>query len=139
MFGAPNNQVLAPGTYMGAKSIFDTTRTVSDPGLTIYGDGRASVGFGQFTVQQINFDATSHVTNFAASFEYHSSPSTALSGSVDYNYVPPGAGILLNDSDAEGDPLTDGGVRRQLPGTLTSAWRRGRQSPGANLLRRPKP
>ncbi|MFO0929485.1 MAG: Ig-like domain-containing protein [Gemmataceae bacterium] len=102
-----DNVPLTAGTYLNAERA--AFRTAGKPGLDVSGDGRGSNTLtGQFTILQIETGANGTITRFAADFEQHSEGATpALRGSVRFNYVPgAGPGVLVNDSDPDGDPLT---------------------------------
>ena len=101
-----DNVPLTAGQYVGAtRAAF---RTPGNPGLDITGQHRGSNTLtGFFTVLQIEVSPTGQVTRFAADFEQHSEGATpALRGSVRFNYAPGGSGVLSNDSDPDGDPLS---------------------------------
>ncbi|WP_168219024.1 tandem-95 repeat protein [Limnoglobus roseus] len=110
---------LTPGTYLNAERA--SFRTVGKPGLDVSGQGRGSNTLtGQFTILQIETNAAGQITRFAADFEQHSEGWTsALRGSVRLNYAPGGTGVLTNDTDADGDPLTVALVSGPSHGQLT--------------------
>jgi large repetitive protein len=102
-----DNVPLTPGTYLNAERA--AFRTVGKPGLDVTGRGRGSNTLtGQFTILQIETNASGQITRFAADFEQHSEGATpALRGSIRFNYAPgAGPGVLANDSDVDHDPLT---------------------------------
>jgi VCBS repeat-containing protein len=118
-FAAPNNQTLTPGYYGGAARF--PFQSANQPGLDVDGDGRGSNTLtGNFTVRQAIYDANGNVLNFDATFEQHSEGATpALFGEIQYNYAPGPAGVLLNDSDPNGNLLTANLVSGPSHGTLT--------------------
>ncbi len=120
-FAAPNLARLVPGVYTGAtRWPFEAANT---PGLDIDGDGRGSNTLtGQFTVYQALYDGTGQITDFSASFEQHSEGATpALTGQILYHAaLNRPAGVLANDADADGDPLTANLVTGPAHGTLMS-------------------
>ncbi|MDR3636948.1 MAG: Ig-like domain repeat protein [Isosphaeraceae bacterium] len=106
-FAAPNYGRLTPGSYTGA--VRWPFETGTQPGLDIAGDGRGSNTLtGQFTVLQAVYDASGKIVAFAATFTQHSEGATpALTGEVAYNSsLNQPEGVLFNDSDPDGDPLT---------------------------------
>ncbi len=125
-FAAPQGQVLTAGiTYAGATRY--PFQSPTGPGLDVSGDGRGSDDLtGQFTVLQATYNADGSVNRFAASFQQlnENNPSDALNGTVYYDYVPAGAavpGVLGNDTDPDGHPLTARLVTGPAHGTLTLA------------------
>lgn len=117
-FTAGGSNILNLGTYTGATRYpFNAT---TEPGLSITGDGRGSNTLtGQFTVNQLKWDSSNKLLQFEADFEQHSEGKTpALFGSVKYNYVKQ-VGVLANDVDADGDPLTATLLTGPAHGTLT--------------------
>ena len=116
-FTAPEGEDLAPGTYTGAVS----QATADQPGLFVWTSvNRLSVTAGQFTVNQLVYDAYGNVQRFDATFTQYANGSTAaLTGEISYNSeCGPPAGVLLNDQDANGDPLTAVLVSGPQHGTL---------------------
>ena len=77
--------------------------------MDISGNGRGSNTLtGWFRVDEVAYGPTGEVLVFAVTFEQHSEGRVpALRGTVRYNAgaTAPG-GVLLNDTDAEGSPLT---------------------------------
>jgi large repetitive protein len=121
-FDAPFNDPLQPGTYLNAQRA--AFHAPDHPGLDVSGDGRGSNTLtGQFTVKQALYDASGHVIRFDATFEQHSEGATpALFGEIKYNYwsgplIP--NGVLVNDTDPDGDPLTAVLVSGPSNGTLS--------------------
>ena len=79
------------------------------PGLDVSGDGRGSNTLtGWFRVDEVAYGPNGEVLVFAATFEQHSEGKPRrLRGQVYYNAgSTTTGGVLLNDSDPEGDPLT---------------------------------
>src|SRR5262249_39659804 len=105
-FAAPNKATLVPGYYGNATRF--PFQGPTEPGLDVAGDGRGSNTLtGSFTAKQAVYDPTGKVVTFDASFEQHSEGMTpALFGEIKYNTAPAVAGVLLNDFDPDGDPLT---------------------------------
>jgi hypothetical protein len=80
---------LHPGTFTGAER--DPFRTGRSPGLDAYGDGRGcNEVYGNFTVNQIGFDATGAVNLADVSFVQHCEASTApaFKGTIHLNQLP---------------------------------------------------
>jgi uncharacterized delta-60 repeat protein len=118
-FAAPFDATLTPGTYANAtRWPFQATNV---PGLSVYGDGRGSNTLtGSFTVTQALYAADGTVLRFAASFVQHSEGmAPALTGTIDYNAGDLTSGILLNDYDVEGSPLSITVVSNPAHGTLS--------------------
>src|SRR5262249_102733 len=105
-FAAPFDATLTPGTYANATRWPFQASGV--PGLSVSGDGRGSNTLtGSFTVTQALYAADGTVLRFAANFEQHSEGmAPALTGTINYNAGTGPSGILLNDFDVEGSPLT---------------------------------
>jgi uncharacterized delta-60 repeat protein len=119
-FWAPNNAPFVAGTrYTGATRF--PFNGAAEPGLSVSGNGRGSNTLtGEFTVLQAVYDETGALLSFAASFEQHSEGRTpALRGTIRYNFEPSPLGVLANDSDPDGDPLTAQLVSGPSSGTLT--------------------
>src|SRR5262249_1508443 len=118
-FAAPFDATLTPGTYANATRWPFQASGV--PGLSVYGDGRGSKPLpGRFTVTQVLYAADGTVLRFAASFEQHSEGlAPALTGTINYNQGDGPSGILLNDSDVEGSPLSIILVSNPAHGTLS--------------------
>lgn len=90
-FAAPNNQPLSVGTYAGAVRFpFQGT---SQPGLSVYGDGRGcNTLTGSFQVLDVTYDASNAVASFDATFEQYCEGGTAaLRGEIRYN-----ANVIVN-------------------------------------------
>ena len=106
-FWAPNNARFVPGTtYTGATRFpFNSS---SQPGMDVSGNGRGSNTLtGNFTVLQAEYSNAGTLTRFSVQFEQHSEGKTpALRGTLRFNFQPSPYGVLKNDSDADGDPLT---------------------------------
>ena len=118
-FAAPFDAALTPGTYANAtRWPFQATGVA---GLNVSGDGRGSNTLtGSFTVTQALFAADGTVLRFAASFVQHSEGTTpALTGTINYNQGNGPSGILLNDSDVEGSPLSIIVVSNPAHGSLS--------------------
>src|SRR5262249_38283381 len=83
-------------------------------------DGRGSNALtGSFTVIQALYAADGTVLRFDATFEQHSEGMPpALTGEIKFNQGDGPSGILLNDSDVEGSPLTITLVSNPAHGTL---------------------
>ncbi|SHM60188.1 hypothetical protein [Actinacidiphila paucisporea] len=88
-FRPPTGQLLSPGVYRDAERVgFATGR---DPGLSISGDSRGcNIVWGQFSVDQLETDASGAVTVFDASFTQRCDSATApaLTGTVKYHALP---------------------------------------------------
>src|SRR5439155_12992409 len=119
-FWAPNNAKFVVGqTYTNAARFpFNSS---SQPGMDISGNGRGSNTLtGQFTVLQAVYNEAGALTRFSAQFEQHSEGATpALRGTIRYNFLPSQLGVLNNDTDADGDPLTASVVSGPSHGSLT--------------------
>jgi uncharacterized delta-60 repeat protein len=119
-FWAPNNARFVPGmTYTGATRFpFNSS---SQPGLDVSGNGRGSNTLtGQFTVLQAEYNDAGALIRFSASFEQHSEGATpALRGTIRYNFQPSPLGVLANDSDPDGDPISAQLVSGPSHGALT--------------------
>jgi len=106
-FAAPDEGLLVPGLYSSAMRF--PFQDPGHPGLDVSGDGRGSNTLtGWFRVNEVAYGPTGDVLVFSATFEQHSEGRVpALRGEIRYNAggTAPG-GVLLNDSDTEGDPLT---------------------------------
>ncbi|HKB04154.1 MAG TPA: Ig-like domain-containing protein [Gemmataceae bacterium] len=106
-FAAPDEGLLVPGMYSNAMRF--PFQTVGRPGMDVSGNGRGSNTLtGWFRIDEIAYGTNGEVLVFNATFEQHSEGATpALRGTVRYNAggTAPG-GVLLNDTDAEGSPLT---------------------------------
>jgi VCBS repeat-containing protein len=118
-FAAPFNADLTPGDYANATRWPFQASDV--PGLNVSGNGRGSNTLtGHFTVTQAVYAADGTVLRFAATFEQHSEGlPPALTGEIKFNQGDGSGGILLNDSDAETDPLTIIVVSNPAHGTLS--------------------
>ena len=84
-FSAPYNAPLLPGAYeTAARSPFQLP---SQPGLSIYGDGRGcNTLTGRFDVLEADYAPGGEVVKFAANFEQHCEGGTpALYGEVRFN------------------------------------------------------
>lgn len=106
-FAAPDEGLLVPGLYTDAMRF--PFQDPGHPGLDVSGDGRGSNTLtGWFRVDEVAYGPNGEVLVFAATFEQHSEGRTpAIRGQVYYNAgSTTTGGVLLNDSDAEGDPLT---------------------------------
>jgi uncharacterized delta-60 repeat protein len=119
-FWVPNNARFVPGmTYTGATRFpFNSS---SQPGLDVSGNGRGSNTLsGQFTVLQAEYNDAGALIRFSASFEQHSEGAApALRGTIRYNFQPSPLGVLANDSDPDGDPISAQLVSGPSHGTLT--------------------
>lgn len=88
-FGAPNNQPLTVGTYLGAMRF--GYQTAGSPGLQVSGDGRGcNTVTGSFQVLQVVYGGgpafPNMVTSFDATFEQHCDGlAPALRGEIRYN------------------------------------------------------
>ncbi len=117
-FKAPGTAKIVPGTYLNAARYPFQTNT--QPGLDVNGDGRGSNTLtAQFTVLQAVFSAAGTIQHFDATWIIHSegAPPT-FSGELRYNYIAP-SGVLSNDSDPEGHPLTASLVAGPSHGAVT--------------------
>lgn len=104
-FAAPNFQRLAPGRYEGAMRA--SFKSPTAPGLDVYGTGRGSnTVTGWFQVLQAEY-AGSNLVAFAVDFVQHTDTSDpALRGELRWSAVPTSrARLLVNDRDADGDPM----------------------------------
>jgi uncharacterized delta-60 repeat protein len=120
-FQAPLNARFVPGTTYANVYRFPF-QSGGQPGMDVSGNGRGSNTLtGQFTVLQAEYDpVTGRLTRFSAGFEQHSEGATpALRGTVRYNFQPSPFGVLKNDSDPDGDPITAVLVSGPANGTLT--------------------
>jgi hypothetical protein len=106
-FSLPLGQEFAVGQH------FEVTRQVpgSGPGDAamdvVVGGQRATSVSGWFTVTEFARNTAGDVTRFAATFEQRANGGTAaLTGSIRYNSATIVAGVLANDADPDGDPLT---------------------------------
>ena len=118
-FAAPIDGTLVPGIYTGATRFpFQASRA---PALSVSGEGRGSNRLtGSFTVTQARYAADGAVLTFVASFEQHSEGATpALRGEVRYNPYWTPSGVLRNDQDVDGDPLSALLLDGPLHGSLT--------------------
>lgn len=115
---ASPNIPLAVGTYDGATRYPFNSGT---PGLDVSGQGRGSNTLtGTFTILAISFAPTGALQSFYATFEQHSEGAPpALRGTVQYNYStsPPG-GVLVNDTDVDGDAMSAALITGPVHGTL---------------------
>lgn len=104
-FFPASGQALAVGTYENAQR----SSSADHPGLDISGEFRGcGDNVGQFIVESIGFDSAGLVSEFVATFEHHCFLGAApLTGRIDYNHDTTGIaqGVLINDSDEDGDPL----------------------------------
>ncbi len=116
-FTAPGPNLIQVGTY--ANATLYPYQSDSQVGMAIWGNGVSPTSItGQFTVRQIMYDASNNITRFAADFQQYANGSTAgLSGTINYNYLPK-AGVLSNDTDAEGNALTASLVSGTSHGSL---------------------
>jgi VCBS repeat-containing protein len=105
-FAAPFEADLTPGHYANATRF--PFQEPDEPGLSVTGNGRGSNTLtGHFTVTQAVYAANGDVLRFAATFEQHSEGlPPALTGEIKINAGDGLGGILLNDSDVEGNPFT---------------------------------
>jgi VCBS repeat-containing protein len=117
-FTAPGPNKLQVGTYLTATLY--PFQSDSQVGMKVYVNGRAPLSItGQFTVKQIVYDVNGNITNLSADFQQFANGSAAaLSGTINYNYKPK-TGLLTNDTDADGDPLTASVVAAPTHGTLS--------------------
>jgi len=118
-FAAPLDATLTPGHYANATRW--PFQAANVPGLSVSGDGRGSNTLtGNFTVTEALYAADGKVLRFAASFEQHSEGfAPALTGEINFNQGDGPSGILLNDSDAESNPLAIIVVSNPAHGTLS--------------------
>ncbi|MGA2069055.1 MAG: Ig-like domain-containing protein [Thermoguttaceae bacterium] len=120
-FAAPGGAALAPGTYSGAQQY--PSEPADAPGIGICGGGLLLGGqlTGQFTVNDVEYDASGNVLQFDASFEQYAGNATAaLTGRIQYHEPAPGSvSVLANDSSPDGNPLTAVLVAGPQDGTLT--------------------
>jgi VCBS repeat-containing protein len=118
-FAAPFSAALTPGFYANATRW--PFQDASVPGLDVSGDGRGSNTLtGNFTVTEAVYAADGDVLRFAATFEQHSEGiAPALTGTININQGGGDSGVLLNDSDIEGSPLTIIVVTTPEHGTLS--------------------
>jgi VCBS repeat-containing protein len=117
-FAAPYNAALTPGFYDNATRW--PFQEANEPGLDVSGEGRGSNELtGNFTVTQALYAADGSVLRFAATFvqscEGFMPP---LTGEIQYNYGNGPSGILINDTDVEGSPLSITIVSGPSHGTL---------------------
>jgi hypothetical protein len=118
-FAAPSGMVLTPGYYANAtRWPFEASMV---PGLDVSGEGRGSNTLtGNFTVLEANYGPSGQVLNFDATFEQHSEGATpALFGEIRYNAATGPVGVLANDSDPNGLPLSAVLVSGPSHGSLT--------------------
>ena len=116
-FWAPNNARFVPGmTYTGATRFpFNSS---SQPGMDISGNGRGSNTLtGWFRVSRVAYGPSGEVLVFVTFGQPRRGDPAPWRGAVQRRATAPG-GVLLNDSDAEGSPLTatlvTGTARRQV-------------------------
>ncbi len=116
-FTAPGPNKLQVGTYLTATLY--PFQTDSQVGMKVYVNGRTPLSItGQFTVKQIVYDTNGNITNFSADFQQFANGSAAgLTGTINYNFRSK-TGVLTNDSDTDGDPLTAALVTAPTHGTL---------------------
>ena len=118
-FAAANSAPLTHGFYGNvARYPFQSS---NQPGLDVDGNGRGSnTVTGNFTVTEAYYDASGNVLNFDASFEQHSEGAVpALFGEIQYNALSAPAGVMANDIDFVGYPLTAILVTGPAHGQLT--------------------
>jgi hypothetical protein len=122
-FYAPVGSVLSPGTYTVPAGEYYT----SDPHLNISNDSRYTYyTSGQFTVNQIVFNALGEVEQCDLSFVQYAGSSESLSGRIQVHSSATGArGLLKNDIDADGDQLSAILVAGPSHGTLSLDSRGG--------------
>jgi predicted outer membrane repeat protein/VCBS repeat-containing protein len=118
-FAAPGDVPLIPGYYANAARF--PFEAPDQPGMDVSGEGRGSNTLtGKFTVTEARYGATGEVVGLGASFEQHSEgEAPALFGEIRYNAGPTTDGILLNDTDVDGEPLHPFLVSGPSHGTLT--------------------
>lgn len=118
-FSAPSNGPLTPGTYLNATR--DSFHAPDGPGLEVIGESRGSNTLtGQFTIVQAIFGSDNQILQFDATFVQHSEGfDPALTGEIRYNYSPTPIGVLNNDSDPDGDPITAILVAAPAHGSVT--------------------
>ncbi len=117
-FAAPGEMPLTAGVYLNATRY--PFQSLNVPGLDIYGQGRGSNTLtGEFTVHEVVYGPAGEVLVFDASFELHNEGrDPALTGHV--RFVAAGTGgVLANDSDADGNPLSAVLLSGPSHGTLT--------------------
>lgn len=87
-FAAPNNQLLAVGTYTGAVRF--PFQSPSQPGLSVYGDGRGcNTLTGDFQVLEISYGSGNTINSFDALFNQHcEGAAPALHGEIRFNAHP---------------------------------------------------
>jgi VCBS repeat-containing protein len=105
-FAAPGNAPLSPGTYLNATRY--PFQAANVPGLDVSGEGRGGNTLtGQFTVLQAVYGSSNQISRFDATFIQHTDgQNLALTGEIKYNYSTALSGVLINDSDADGDALS---------------------------------
>lgn len=105
-FAAPSGTPLTVGTYTGATRY--PFQSSGSPGLSIDGDGRGcNTLTGSFTITAIQFNTDGSLARFAANFEQHCEGGpAALTGSVSYPFSTTPGGVLTNDTNPDGIPLT---------------------------------
>ena len=106
-FAAPNEGLLLPGLYSNAMRF--PFQAPGRPGMDISGNHRGSNQLtGWFNISEVAYGPTGEVLVFSATFEQHSeNMGPALRGTIQYNAgATTIGGVLLNDSDFEGSPLT---------------------------------
>lgn len=132
-FAAPGEVPLTAGVYTGATRF--PFQSPNAPGLSVSGQGRGSnMLTGEFTVHEVIYGPGGEVLVFEASFEQHREGlEPALIGHV--RFVAAGTGgVLANDSDADGDPLSATLLSGPSHGTLTlNADGRLEYTPDANF------
>ncbi len=103
IFSAPNGQPIAPGTYSDAALY--PNQFASQPGLsvTLEGSPLNSIS-GSFTIHSISFNNDGSLKSLDASF-HELIGTTPLDGEIRFQ-MPTQSGVLLNDSDADFDPMT---------------------------------
>lgn len=109
---------LQPGTYVDSSLSVDDNR----PSLSVTPWGPSCQTLtGVFTILEVNYTTFGSIISFAADFEQHCNGlEPALRGSIRFNAQSTEPdGVVLNDSDADGDRLSTRLVSSPSHGTLT--------------------
>lgn len=114
-FAAPHGEKLRPGVYRGAEKAH--ARTGRAPGLDVGGDGRGCADvYGQFSINQIDTDASGTVVALDASYTQHcdTADSPPLKGTVKYRAYP-----LSYKYTSEPDEWIGAGTSNSYTGSTT--------------------
>lgn len=127
-FFAPRGETLRPGTYRDVEGGLHTGRAA---GMEVHGDGRGcSDVYGQFTIEQIEFDPSGAISVFDAHFVQRCGSATAprLTGKVRYQAFPLSYKFTSDPGDYIG-----GGVTKSYTNSTTVFKLIGNTSTGVRL------